>query len=188
MIHRLWIGPKSDHHEWTRHVIESVHGESPKDWTLAELLQRFPDAGLHPDLHPRHNANIARYHLLWWYGGLWMDHDVIPLAPLTLPEPYTAAVGGVRTGCVLNFPMQAHPMLEEIVRLIRDDPALPIPDRSGQTLIDVVGRRHPEVRMEPRVIPFDRNGKIQPLDGTPLAVHGWSSSFPASRDPLYRRR
>lgn len=171
MIHRFWIGepPKSAH--WTARAIATSHGETPTDWTPATLPADCPTPD---DPDPRHVSNVVRYWLLHRFGGLWLDHDVLPLTDLRCSYPYTAAIGlNRREGAVLWFPEPGHPMLTDLLAAVRDEGASP--HRSGAHLLTEVGRRHGDVRREPAVLPHAADGTLI-CRRPPLAVHLWTSS------------
>jgi len=53
----------------------------------------------------RHRANIVRWWLLREHGGIWLDHDVVPLSRVDqLAERWTAAARNYRVTCALGFP------------------------------------------------------------------------------------
>lgn len=179
MIHRYWAGP-TNHYDWAGSVLDNAHpGHTVHMWapnnlpgeltaTIAQLEQ--PDR--------RQKSNVARCWLLHHFGGLWVDHDLIPLARLDRePEPWTAAIetpaGPIRESCALWFPEPGHPMMAEALTRITAD--------HRQMLAHVLRALEPQytdgVGLEPRVNPYDAAGR--PLLAPhirPLAVHTWASS------------
>src|SRR4051794_38868686 len=114
-IHRYWDGPPQAEHQWTARVVTSLHpGAALTDWT--------PE-GLPPDVRVltgsgdvRHDANMVRYALLSQFGGLWLDHDVIPLRSLLgSARCWTAGVGQCHEGSVMWFPKAHHPLLSRLL-------------------------------------------------------------------------
>lgn len=172
IVHRFWWGPNRDL-SWSRSVIESVLGYSVNDWTPETL-----PAGARWVLeskYPRAASNRLRYWLLDTFGGLWMDHDVIPLKPFPT-DVWTAALGQDREGSVLSFPDAHHPMMEELLRAVRAAPAHASPAQlTGARVLTLVGKRYSDVRLEPRVLPFDALGRPTGVTD-PLAIHLWETS------------
>jgi len=71
----------------------------------------------------RHISNVTRYAALYIYGGIWLDHDVVPLCNLfdhTIENSVTG-FNEEREGCFMRFE-SGHPFLEEALRLIRSKP------------------------------------------------------------------
>lgn len=192
-IHRYWEGPPDELEHWTRRTVAAMHPAARlRMWTPhhlpADVKRRLDDlAPAGPEGAPdvpgrRHRSNIARYLLLQQSGGLWLDADVIPLADLTASDkPWTAALGSRRENSVLWFPRPEHPLLAAMLTAIADaDPALPVPERSGSRLLNVIGMNFPTVLHEPRVLPFDAAGDRTTVnDRAPLAVHLWSTTSKA---------
>lgn len=122
----------------------------------------------------RHASNLVRYWLLWRYGGLWLDHDVIPLTDLCRGGPFVATIGEVRCGAVMWFPQPKHPMCIELLNAAREAPQGPAPRRSGDHLLSRVAANHPDVLADRSVLGFDRHGNAL---GCPVrAVHLWTTS------------
>lgn len=173
LIHRFWEGAHRPEHIWTARAVESVHGQAPHDWSPGQLRGTEAPQLWGDDV--RHASNVTRYWLLYTYGGLWLDHDVIPLADLRSDEPYTAGMGDTRVGCVLNFPEPGHPMLAELLDAAKTRTGT-APERSGGRLLTEVGRSY-DVAIADDVLPFDRDGIHRPEVVHPKAVHLWESSF-----------
>lgn len=179
MIHRYWRpapgAPRPPIGPWLAAVIRQLHpNEVVRDWTdetlPVALVERL---AADPLTDPRHRANIARWWLLEMYGGIWLDHDVIPLR--TLPDgAWTATLPGARTAAVMRLPL-GHDlpamMLDAIDRTPRRGMALP--DISGDR---VLGRVAHHLRgVDAHLLPFDAAGR--PVAGaSPWCVHLWSTS------------
>ena len=73
----------------------------------------------------QHRANLARYALLWREGGVWIDTDLEPLAPIdALVEQVEAfAVWERQDQWIGNAFMGAEPGHDAIARLLADLPA-----------------------------------------------------------------
>jgi hypothetical protein len=186
-VHRFWTGAPRPGHQWTTAVVQWAHPDADvAEWTTETLP---PDllALLDPGDDPRHLSNVARYWLLHEYGGLWLDHDVIPLRDLTGgQQPWTASLRGRREGAAMWFPAPGHLMLAELVAVaaLGASPSAPSPIRSGARVLHRVGLRYPEVAYEPRVLPLDALGRHTGI-GEVWAVAQWqTSSANLSRAPL----
>lgn len=172
VIHRFWDGPALPEHAFTARAIESTQGQRPHDWTPDEL----PHV---PLADPRHASNLARYELLYEHGGLWLDHDVLPLRCLARPYPYTAGVGSQRVGCAMWFPKPGHPLLAELLEAGSLAGPGSAPERSGGRLLNRVAPRYPDVRIERGLLGFDATGHRVDQAMPQLAVHLWTSSHAA---------
>lgn len=126
----------------------------------------------------RHWSNIIRYRLLFDYGGLWLDYDMIPFQNLMREtHPWTAATRmHKREGAVLWFPEPGHPMLKAMLDRIYDSPDgnYSCVQVSGAQVLHEVGKDFPDVEKEQRVFPLDAGGF--PSGVNPIAVHLWISS------------
>lgn len=71
----------------------------------------------------RHYSNVARLYVLLEHGGIYLDHDIIPLTNLEyLPRPFVGSYGGIHAPIwpgVMGFPPE-HPMLEAALDRIGD--------------------------------------------------------------------
>jgi hypothetical protein len=167
MIHRFWTGPPRAEHHWIDKVVRRAHPHiQVKDWTLDEIPML-----LDPDTNPVHLSNVVRYWALHEHGGLWLDHDIIPLRSLTgAPRAWTAAMGNLREGSVMWFPQPGHPMLAELLEVSQSRPALP-----GAPDLREVGQRYPTVGYEQRVLPLNAIGQRTAITEV-WAVHLWSTT------------
>jgi len=160
-VHRFWTGPSLPGQGWATAVVQRAHPDAEvAGWTL-ETLPADLLSLLDPGDDPRHLSNVVRYWLLHEYGGLWLDHDVIPLRDLTgARQPWTASLRGRREGAVMWFPAPGHQMLAELVAVaaLGTSPSAPSPLRSGAAVLHRVGLRYPDVAYEPRVLPIDARG------------------------------
>jgi mannosyltransferase OCH1-like enzyme len=178
VIHRYWHGDQAPPAEpWLRSVLRQLHPRVPvKDWTddtlAADLFDRLADDPL--GVNPRHRSNVARWWLLHRFGGIWLDHDVIPLRPLPAGT-WTAALRISRTGCAVALPA-GHPLAEAMLEAIATSPRTAgsqAVNVSGDRLLEAVAHRWPDLAMHP--LPFDAVGA--PVAGAePWAVHLWSTS------------
>lgn len=179
MIHRYWAAgspgpPPAD--PWLGAVIANLHpGQVVRDWTddtiPGRLRHRLDADPLTAD--PRHRANVARWWLLARHGGIWLDHDVIPLRPL--PDGAWTARLDQRCGCAVRVPLGHElpsAMLDAIEAAPRTERSRPV-DVSGDRLLHRVAAGYLGLGSHP--LPFDAAGR--PVIGaTPWAVHLWSTS------------
>lgn len=176
LIHRFWIGDHPHpHSEWTAKALTVFHPEaSIMEWDVSSAQDQL-DLTLDAFDDPRHLSNIVRYTALWMFGGLWVDHDVIPLARLDHPSPYSAAVHGQREGAVLWFPSPAHPMLSELIQSVSKWQYRSAPShiRSGATMLSNIGSWYPEVALRD-IFAVDSDG--EPASKHPLVYHLWDTS------------
>ena len=146
------------------------------DWSPVALPKELWP--LTEDDDPRHVANLVRYALLFEHGGLWVDNDLIALRDLTeSAAPWTATLGNRREGCRAVVPASASS--DDGGRAATREvghPEAESPNRSGARVLDAAATNHPDVLAEPRVIPFDRDGKATAGAADPMAVHLWDTS------------
>lgn len=149
-------------------LLEGIIGKRKLDILLAEQDRR-------------HISNVVRYAVLYKLGGLWLDHDVLPLRELRFGSAYTAGFAQPiysREGCVMWFPEPHHQMLSDLISvLVLDNPRSNDPSkaRSGAEMLTRIGFHYPDVRVEPHVLPFDSTGRWMHRRD-PAAVHLWDSS------------
>lgn len=156
-MHRFWIGDPRPQHLWITLVVAQSQPDLI-DWTWDSLPKELTSQ-LDPNDDPRHLSNLVRYWLLYEYGGLYLDSDVIPLRNLTgAPNPWTASLRGRREGSVLWFPNPGHLLLKQMFSYGMTASLVSSPVRSGAKVLDILGRKHPDVWHEPRVLPIDALG------------------------------
>lgn len=175
IIHRFWDGPPNDLNDWSRHAVETLH---PND-TLIQWNAHSCPVNIHQVKEEdvvRHISNVTRYAALYLYGGIWLDHDVVPLCNL-FEHTINNSVTGLnekREGCFMRFE-SGHPFLEEALRLIRTKPIsnkAKSTDVSGARLLNEVSI---PVSIDSRILPFDAVGTWTNQDQI-IAVHMWETS------------
>lgn len=180
-VHRYWRGPVPADAAWTSAAIASTcRGRPVNDWNdgilhLAGVIDST--SPFHLEADHRHVSNVVRYELLHRFGGLWLDHDVIPLVDLTRRStlPWVAALDDQAEGFAMWFPQPGHPMLADLLADARSsDPDAPSVVRSGARLLRRHVGRH-QVALDPSCAPYDANGE-RAYRGAPSAVHLWRSS------------
>lgn len=125
----------------------------------------------------RHVSNIIRCQLLYQYGGLWLDNDVIPFKDLCKQEkPWTATLRAHREGAAMWFPEPGHQALRIMLNVIRNHPESQSPscDVSGSNLITRVMDGYPDIGKEERIFPLDAMGR--PIRVEPIAIHLWDTA------------
>lgn len=178
LVHRFWIGPPHPEHIWITNIVQYTHPECDViEWSLDNLPSSIRSK-MDPSDHPGHLSNIVRHWSLYELGGLWLDHDVIPLTDLTLsPNPWTAAIRDLREGSSMWFPTAGHPMMAEMLDIgLKSSVGLRPPERSGTKWLRRIGVKYPDVGIENRVIPFDSLGRRCGTNEL-LAIHLWSTTI-----------
>lgn len=175
IIHRFWRGPTNDLFLWTEQTLRSLHpGVEIKTWTSGDYqvkLGQVQDSDI-----IRHESNVVRYKALYDFGGIWLDHDVIPLCNLfeATQSNTTAGFGRQREGCFLRFD-KGNDDLKSLIDTISLKPE----NSFGKSVIvsgaKALSRISDRVNIEPRVIPIDSYGNWIGLD-YPIAVHLWDTS------------
>lgn len=178
IVHRYWNGPADPPGgKWLDGVIRGMSLQV-HDWTDAQLdddvlalLDRLGER-VPEDQRPRQRANVLRWVLLQRFGGIWMDHDVIPLIDLNrLPETMIAAHG---TPCTCVIAMQANDTwANDMLQTIEDNtaPADSSAISSGERLLTA----HIPPRVERWQLLYGPNGQRLP-GSRPWAVHLFNSS------------
>lgn len=186
VIHRYWHGDnETPLGSWGVRAITETQAVPPTDWAPASLPRHIASR-VPVGCSPRAASNIVRTALLAEQGGLWLDHDVIPLVPLVgATHPWTASLGrgsegGPREGGIMWFPEPGHPLLPVVLRQV-----LRNPERSMASILTATADDFPDVKADATVLGFDASGRR--LTRTPRAVHLWSSSRVAY-DPARRSR
>lgn len=181
-VHRYWSGPALTTEPWMGAVVRTLHPSARvTDWT-DELLPRecvqWVDA--HMELvneanRLRHRGNLVRWWLLDRFGGVWLDHDVIPLVDMTLlPQPF---IGGFEAygesfvcTCVVGLP-KGHRLAASMKLAIES--ATPSERRSVEVSGDIVAAAlRGSVRIEP--MPFDSLGEVW-MGERPTYIHCWNT-------------
>jgi hypothetical protein len=178
VIHRYWSGRAQPPNPWLHNLVWQVHGRAVPvvDWTdeqlPAEVVAWLDSHRLEvrPPDRLRHRANMVRWWLLRAHGGVWLDHDVVPLAPvLDLPRPWSAALSSSRVGCAIG--LDAGDLFAETMLS-----AMPCVPGVGRSSLDVSGDRLlctlAPGRMERVPLLFDGQGNIN--DPAAPLVHLWA--------------
>lgn len=164
MIHRFWHNSTPPHPIIDEYVNNKYQ---VRDWGMHDVP--MPISGVQDK---RHLANLLRLMVLWTYGGIWIDHDVIPIIDLeSLPKPFAAATGSINS-CIMGFP-PGHPMLYNALDEAYNHPhGNSIIERSGSVLL----HRHLTPDVQLISLPFDSLG--HPIPGAPLwAFHLFDTSY-----------
>lgn len=195
-IHRLIIGESPLNQNWMRRVIESSCGAPAKDWGVSELYRaseswKYPIISLANFPNRRVFSNYVRYQLLYEYGGLWLDWDVIPLVDLRdAKKDYVASWEGNAEGGVMNV---VSPKTKWVEGLLLDAYSLITQGASegintGALLLRKHLRHYPDVEKR-ELFPFGSDG-TKSYRSPYSAVHLWHSSseyrIPSQTRSLYR--
>lgn len=117
-VHRFWHGNSPPPYPVIdRYVAKSYQtldwSFDNLPWLVQSLAKESAERVELVDI-PRHYANVARICILLEHGGVYLDHDIIPLTNLeTLPGPFIGSYGGIHRAVwpgVMSFPAD-HPML-----------------------------------------------------------------------------
>lgn len=173
-VHRFWHGDSHPPYP----VIDNYVAQSydVRDWTLNtvpnlielyESSSRFIPA---PD-QLRHISNIARLLILVEHGGIWLDHDVLPLTDLeSFPRSFAASDGGTFPSiwsCLLAFQAN-HPTLHCALDSIKSlSSYTPVPVASGSQLLNRF--RTPDITLHP--LACDAMGLPSPQQYSAIAFH-----------------
>lgn len=177
LIHRFWIGPQHQDYRWITLTVQRAHPDAEVvDWTIETLPSDLLKLIVIGD-DPVHISNIVRYWMLYEFGGLWLDHDVVPLRDLTKEQkPWTASLDTQREGSSMWFPKVKHPMMKELISVGINSPInLRAPIRSGGRFLREIGNKYPDVGYEERVLPLDSIGQ-RTKKSEIWAVHLWQTT------------
>lgn len=200
-VWRYWTpaGEAPPYSGWIGSVIDSLSPGARCDLTAADLPPAI--GSVLQWVSPRapvqqswaHAANLVRWALLAEYGGVWLDHDVIPLVDLTaLPLPWCASVGQEFVSCAIGL-AAGDPLAAAMLAAGLEWGALQDGDQaavaSGDGLLNGWAGPHRSARIKrlarhhlaPIPLPFDAEGAcvdgIYREDNTmarpPALVHLW---------------
>lgn len=125
-VHRFWHGDAPLPYP----IIDNYVARSYQtiDWTLNNLpfdIQALAvESGQYVgDDVVRHYSNVARLYVLHVHGGIYLDHDIIPLVNLEhVPMPFAGSYGGIHAAIwpgIMGFPPE-HPMIAEALNRLAD--------------------------------------------------------------------
>jgi hypothetical protein len=176
VIHRFWQpGPSGDTpplEPWGSRVLRQM-GYEVRNWTRDQLdwVVWTDTCYGNERQQARHAANVARYQILSRYGGIWMDHDVVPLRRLP-PGPWVANWGeGPLTG-IMAFDA-GHP-LPELMTLMQQTlkPHYTSLESGDRLMAKALHRMTKPVQY--LSVMYNRQGRLMDA-GAPL-VHLWHGS------------
>jgi len=166
LFHQMWLrnspGPipatyrkwteewKDTHKDWTYRLWTSIPPLTPPS---LDLWQRA--AEISPDTVEQFRSDIARYEILYQYGGVWVDIDCQPQKPIDpLCDVEAFVAWEVQDRWASNAIMGAvpgHPFIKELIeRLpgsVRRHHNKANTKKSGPQFLTPILRRHPEVRV-----------------------------------------
>jgi hypothetical protein len=169
LVYRYWHGPKFDGFDWIASTVRNTVGEFiqySEPPILDERVRKIDQI--------RHYSNLKRLQLLYEFGGLWLDCDIIPLIDLRRSYPYTASLGGRREGSVMCFPEPKHEFLWSALNKIDSttDNNTQGSKISGAHMLESL----PNFGVE-RVEMFSHDAKGRLVSRNPLVIHLWNSSY-----------
>lgn len=176
--HRLWIGPPLPdlYGEW----IEEWRRLHPSPWQHVmwaddnlpplENQQLWDDAeSIAPKAVEQFRSDVARYEVLWRYGGVWLDVDFEPHRPideLMDGQPWVVRHAGKWfANGVLAFP-PGHPVMRKAIDKLPASVERAMP-HWGNT------RRSGPQFLTPILRPFIRSGEVRPLTGQTFIGYEW---------------
>lgn len=111
----------------------------------------------------RHVSNVVRWNLLYDFGGIYFDWDVIPRAKL---EGFWIAAHGRVCTCAISVPEPKNKVVERILDAIHSSPSAPTSvEASGEALVD---KLWPYERIQ---LAFDSAGRL--IDPSSPLIHVW---------------
>jgi hypothetical protein len=178
ILNRYWVGPPSPGEPWTGDVVRQFF--QVIDWdddSIDPKIRSWHGAGavqVRVEDAVRHRANMLRWLILWRNGGIWADHDVIPLRPWDdlLVGSFIGGYAAGKPNSAVVYLTPGHPVAAAMLGLIAAAP----PSTTARCL-DVSGDGRvasgavPALRVEPFL--FDRRGTVV---GAPWAVHQYRTS------------
>lgn len=199
-INRIWLGapPPQDYIDnaasWTQTnpgcIVREWHENDILDLGLEnrELWDRAPEL-VSSRLVPRFRSDLARYEIIWRYGGIYADHDfrcLQPLAPwLDGVEVFTVQE---KEGLLANGFMGAspqHPFIRALIdgceQSVAERPGLDPWRTVGTEYLTRIAERFPELTILPaeKFLPYHhselRRGKAELPDDAVLD-HTWGSA------------
>lgn len=169
VIHRFWMGGEPPMEPWLGDVVRMTNPTSPlRDLRdIVAVPYDIPDTLLSDDARQlgRHTANVVRWNLLYEHGGIYLDHDVIPLR--ALPEGRWVAAHGTPCNCAISLPEPHDPAADLALDTIYSaKPHELSTHASGEVLLAALMATLPQVSLM-----FDSAGRV--LDPTSPIVHAW---------------
>lgn len=132
----------------------------------------------------RHMSHLVRWHLLHDHGGVWVDCDTEPIAPiddvLTPGTPFCSSLSGPRPTVIGGPP--GHPLWTGLIQASSRHTSQPVtsPTLSGAHVLGPLVGQHPDVRVMESGMFFDRHvdGRDVPAPRTGRRVcgHRWDTS------------
>ena len=178
VIHRYWEGPLPQHARFIKNSLAHP-GWEIKEWSPMNFPIKLPGRAT-----PRQRSNIARYWLLYAFGGWWLDSDVMLFRPLeSLPQVRTVAdLNGNPEGCLIAAPPWDIQMGAAHYEAVTAD--LSISLSTGQPLLAKFVRGY---RREPRIFPLDASGTATGVEDL-IGVHLWNTSSGTHDYPKMQKR
>lgn len=128
----------------------------------------------------RHCSNVARLYILFNHGGIYIDHDILPLVNLEqITQPFVGSSGATHPtawSCLLGFQPE-HPVLDEalshVANIKGSESQLPLSLLSGSQLINTL--LTPDITLVP--LACDSIGRPFPNQYSAVAFHLSSTSY-----------
>ncbi|MBA2307625.1 hypothetical protein H0W26_05845 [Candidatus Dependentiae bacterium] len=132
IVHQIWVGPHQPpaiFKESQKSIQKYLPDWEYKLWTDADIptLDLYNKKFYDLSTNYGEKADILRYELLYKYGGVYLDVDIILLKPLDSLLPYDLwttimplDLHGHLGNCVIGS-IAGHPLLEHCIYTIKDD-------------------------------------------------------------------
>ena len=190
IIHQIWIGPLDPPMEWIdtwkkhhpawQHILWNDKKIDELDLKNRKAYDYYYDKGIFNG-----SANVARYEILYRYGGLYVDADSTCLRSLDgakfLKKDFFCCYSPNKVGRVSNTflgSIKNHPFLADIIDgvsgLCEEDNLEPSWDTSGGTLLTRLIKYYPDIKplSGRQFYGVDMQGKkIRGLGGRKYSVH-----------------
>jgi hypothetical protein len=171
-IHRYWTGdsPKPSSSVLAGRIANGF-GEL-NDWTDATLPVPILDIidehinDVPADQQNRHKSNIARYALLLYFGGIWMDHDVVLMSVPARGIPWVASSNGYIVSSIMSFPAGDRHLSKALESLREGDTSY---QASGGGMLEEIW-----TDVHRFTLPWSYEG-VRDRQSQPWALHFWAS-------------
>lgn len=144
-----------------------------------------------PHAPEQFRSDVARYEILFHYGGVWVDADFVchkPLDPLMGDRPFAGKVGRVLNNALVGSPI-GHPVLFDLIANLPANVDRFGPDagntvKSGPQFFTPIARRHRVIEYpEGYFYPYDWMHLDSPSEGS-YATHHWWNQRRLKEKPL----
>lgn len=195
-VHQIWVGSPVPEHlaklrtSWYREMPNWEHWTWLEDDIAALELENQDLYDRAPELVPadavgQYRADIARYEILYRYGGVYADMDTTcqrSIEPLTVPEKMTVGweVQNRFIGNTVIYAPKGHPALREIINKLpewaREAPARPNKLSGPKAISTILRNRTDVVYLDSDIwypVPWDQPERSTDPHPNAYVVHHW---------------